>query len=259
MRGAVVMAFGGPEHISIREDLPVPTITESHQVLIEVRAAGVNPVDTYIRAGTFPQRPQLPFVTGIDGAGVVREVGSAVTHVKLGDRVWFFTLGGATAEFAVVPYAFPLPKGFSFTEGACLGLPYSTAYRALFTKGHIKAGERVLIHGASGGVGLAACQLAAFAGASLVVGTAGTEQGLEAVRRNGAHHAVNHRDAGYVQQLKQLAPEGFDLIIEMAAGVNLSTDIDLLARGGRVGIVGRQAPGTMDAGALNQKELTAFG
>ncbi|GMS92547.1 hypothetical protein PENTCL1PPCAC_14722, partial [Pristionchus entomophagus] len=260
MRGAVVTAFGEPEHIQIRHDLSEPVITKPDQVLIDVRAAGVNPIDTYIRTGTFPKLPALPFVPGWDGAGVVREIGSSVTHLSVDDRVWFYGGStGATAEVAVVTYAFRLPKELSFAEGACLGIPYQTAHRALITKGHLKASDRVLIHGASGGVGLAASQLARVAGALLIVGTAGTGPGLEAVRRNGAHHAVNHREEGYVQRLKEIVPDGFDLIIEMAAATNLSVDLDLLAMGGRVGIVGGHGTAYIIPRALMMKESTAFG
>ncbi|GMR54125.1 hypothetical protein PMAYCL1PPCAC_24320, partial [Pristionchus mayeri] len=260
MRGAIVPSFGGPENIVVKDDLPTPSITSSNQVLIDVHTAGVNPVDTYIRSGTYARLPDLPYVPGRDGCGVVREVGSDVRHVKAGDRVWFIDPPtGATAEVTVATKVFPLPDGLSFIEGSGLGIPYLTAHRALFTCGHLKKSDRVLIHGASGGVGLAACQLARFFGASLVVGTAGTKEGQDTVARNGAHHTVCHRDDKYVDNLRKIAPYGFDMIIEMLANVNLATDLDLLAHGGRVGIVGNRGEITINPRALMQKESSAYG
>ncbi|KAF8366882.1 hypothetical protein PRIPAC_84711 [Pristionchus pacificus] len=259
MRGALVAAFGGPENIIIKDDLTAPEITAPNQVLIDVHTAGINPVDTYIRSGVYAKLPDLPYIPGRDGSGVVREVGSEVKHVKAGDRVWFLRDNGITAETTVATTVFPLPDALSFIEGACLGVPYLTAHRALFTRGNLKQSDRVLIHGASGGVGLAACQLARAFGATLVVGSAGTKEGEEAVARNGAHHTVCHRDAKYVEELKKIAPGGFDIIIEMLANANLATDLDLLARGGRVGIVGNQGEITINPRALMQKESSAYG
>ncbi|GMT01047.1 hypothetical protein PENTCL1PPCAC_23221, partial [Pristionchus entomophagus] len=259
MRGAIVSTFGGPENIVVKDDLPTPSISSPNQVLIDVHSAGINPVDTYIRAGTYAKLPDLPYVPGRDGCGVVREVGSGVTHVKAGDRVWFLAPNGASAEVTVATEVFPLPDALLFIEGGCLGIPYLTAHRALFTRGHLKKSDRVLIHGASGGVGLASCQLARFFGASLVVGTAGTKQGEDTVARNGAHHTVCHRDANYVDELRKIAPEGFDLIIEMLANVNLATDLNLLSRGGRVGIVGNRGEITINPRAFMQKESSAYG
>ncbi|GMR34326.1 hypothetical protein PMAYCL1PPCAC_04521, partial [Pristionchus mayeri] len=259
MRGAVVTSFGEPDVIKTSNDLPLPATTQPDQILIDVHAAGVNPVDTHIRAGRFNPKPALPYVPGIDGSGVVREVGAAVTHVRVGDSVWFYVWTGATAEVVATAHAYPLPKGLSFVEGACLGLPYSIANRALFTKGNIKKGDRVLIHGASGGVGLAACQLAAFAGASLVVGTAGTEPGLAEVKRYTVASVIGSYDWKSKSGQKKVPDSGFDLIIEMAADSNIVVDLDLLAHGGRLGIIGGKGAVTIPLATFKDKETTSFG
>ncbi|GMT28912.1 hypothetical protein PFISCL1PPCAC_20209 [Pristionchus fissidentatus] len=260
MRGAAVAVFGGPENIQVKDDLPVPTISQPNEVLIEVYTAGINPVDTYIRSGNYAVLPSLPYIPGRDGCGVVKEIGTGVKHVNIGDRVWFLaTKSGATAEITVSSKVFPLPQALTWLEGACLGVPYLTAHRALFTKGLLKESDRVLIHGASGGVGLAACQLARHSGAALVVGTAGSIEGKTAVDRNGAHKSVCHAESDYMKQLKEIAPNGFDLIIEMAAHLNLSSDLNLLSPGGRIGIVGSRGDISISPRALMQKESSMYG
>jgi len=193
MKAVYVREFGGPEVLKVETDVPVPTISET-QVLIRVGSAGVNPVDTYIRMGLFANLPSLPYIPGRDGSGTVEKVGAKVTTTKVGDRVFFSGASGSYAEFVACEShsVFRLADRLSFAQGAALGVPYFTAHRALFIKGKAKAGERVLVHGASGAVGLAACQMARAHGMT-VVGTAGTPQGMELVKSNGAHLVFNHR------------------------------------------------------------------
>lgn len=164
---------------------------------------------------------------------------------SVGDRVYLYgSITGTYAEYALCKesQAFPLPAGVSWARGACLGVPGFTAYRALFQRCGAKAGEAVLVHGASGAVGLVAVQLAAAAGC-FVVGTAGSRAGLDAVAAAGASHAVCHRDDGYVGQLRELSPggAGFNVCLEMMASANLAADLSVMARGGRIGIVGSKA------------------
>ncbi|CAJ0594012.1 unnamed protein product [Cylicocyclus nassatus] len=258
MRGALVKQFGGPEVIKIVFDLPKPTIQTGKQVLVRVAAAGVNPVDTYIRNAQYPLLPKLPYTPGRDGAGVVEEIGGDVSHVKVGDRVYFLANNGSAAEYCLTNNVFPLPCGVSFEEGACLAIPYMTAFRALFILGGVKKGTTVLIHGASGGVGLAAVQMAFHSGA-VVVGTAGTTEGLEIVRRNGASEVFNHRASNYAHEIKKKFPNGLDLILEMAAHQNLRTDLELLARNGKVAVIGSRGEITIDPRALMTKESSIFG
>ncbi|KAL6731599.1 hypothetical protein Aduo_002445 [Ancylostoma duodenale] len=259
MRAAIVEHFGGPETINIVSDLPKPIIETGKQILVRVAAAGVNPVDTYIREGQYAVLPTLPYTPGRDGAGIVEEVGEDVSHVKAGDRVYFLANHtGSAAEYCLTDKVFPLPFDVTFQEGACLGIPYMTAHRALFLFGHLKKGQRVLIHGASGGVGLAAVQMAASFGA-VVVGTAGTKEGIELVKKNGARDVFNHRIHGYSAEMKKIYLDGFDLILEMAAHLNLAIDLNLLSRNGKVAVVGSRGEVTVNPRALMTKENSVYG
>lgn len=156
MRAVRVFEFGGPEVLRLQADVPIPS-PEDAQVLIKVHACGVNPVETYIRSGNYARKPALPYTPGSDVAGVIEGVGGRVTAFKKGDRVFTSaTLSGGYADYAVAEAdtVFPLSDKLSFSQGAAIAIPYFTAYRALFLKGHAKAGESVLIHGASGGVSI---------------------------------------------------------------------------------------------------------
>lgn len=240
MKAIRVREFGGPEMLRVEE---VPDLRPgAGQILLRISAAGVNPADAYIRAGTYARKPALPYTPGIDGAGVVEAVGEGVTRVKAGDRVYTAgTLTGTYAEQVLCEQsqAHPLPRKVSFAQGAAMHVPYATAYRALFQIARAAPGETVLVHGASGGVGIAAVQLARAAGLQ-VIGTAGTEKGHALVRSEGAHHVLDHRAPDYLQKLSSLTSSrgGVDVILEMLANVNLGKDLPLLAMGGRVVVIG---------------------
>ncbi|XP_064616045.1 zeta-crystallin-like isoform X2 [Liolophura sinensis] len=240
MKAIRVTEFGGPEVLKIEAKVPIPN-PEDHQILVRVHASGINPVDTYIRSGTHNIRPALPFTPGMDSAGVVEKVGKAVTHFKPGDRVYSVrTVTGAYAEYAVVeePYVAHLHKSLSFEQGAGIGVPYYTAYRSLILRANGKPGETVLIHGASGGVGIAACQIARALGFT-VLGTAGTTEGIELVLKNGAHKAFNHREKGYLSKITDATNgQGPDIILEMLANVNLENDLNLIKTRGRIVNIG---------------------
>jgi NADPH2:quinone reductase len=238
MKAIIVRAVGGPEVLKL-EDAPDPTPGPG-QVLIRVRAAGVNPLDTYIRAGANGRTPQLPYTPGSDAAGVVERVGAGVSRFHPGDRVYAYSVAGSYAELVACSEAvvLPLPERASFPEGAAMGVPYATAWRALFLRAAARPGETVLVHGASGGVGTAAIQLARARGLN-VIGTAGTAEGLKLVSELGAHHALSHRDPGYLAQIKPLTDgRGVDVVLEMLANVNLDHDLDVLAPHGRVVVIG---------------------
>ena len=213
------------------------------QILVDIRAAGVNPVDTYIRAGTYAMKPDLPFTPGMDGAGTVVEVGDDAAHVSVGDRVYLAgTLTGSYASQALCSpdQVYPLPGNVSFTQGAGIYVPYATAWRGLFQRAGGKAGETVLVHGASGGVGIAAVQMARAAGMT-VIGTAGSEQGAALVEEQGAHHVVDHNVPAYTDKIMELTGGlGVDVIMEMLANVNLDKDLNMLAYGGRVVVIGNR-------------------
>jgi NADPH2:quinone reductase len=210
-----------------------------------VKAAGVNPVDTYIRAGSYAVKPALPYTPGSDGAGVVETLGTGAVAFKPGDRVYFHNaLGGSYAELALVMESnvHLLPEKASYSQGAALGVPYGTAHQALFKKAHAKPSETLLVHGASGGVGTAAIQLGRQAGLT-VIGTAGTEKGLELVLSTGAQHVLNHHDPDFAQKLSQITGgKGVQVILEMLANVNLGKDLTYLSKFGRVVIIGSRGP-----------------
>jgi NADPH2:quinone reductase len=239
MKAIRVSQTGGPEVLQLC-DLPDPQPHDG-QVLVRMHAVGVNPVETYIRSGKYGILPALPCTPGSDGAGVVEAVGKGVKLVAPGNRVYTAgTLTGAYAQLALCAekQVHPLPEKVSFEQGAAVNIPYATAYRALFQRARAVAGESVLIHGASGGVGVAATQIARASGLR-VIGTAGSERGRKMVLEQGAHHVVDHQAPDYLSRIMSLTEgRGVDVILEMLANVNLGKDLTALARGGRVVIIG---------------------
>ncbi len=239
MRAIRVHQFGGPEVLKV-EEVPDPTPGPG-QVVVRVKAAGVNPVDAYIRSGAYALKPQLPYTPGTDAAGTVEAVGSGVSGLAKGARVYtLWTVTGVYAELTLCEAkdVKPLPPNIDFTPGAGISVPYGTAYRALFQRAHALAGETVLVHGASGGVGIAGVQLARARGMT-VIGTAGTEKGRSLVKEQGAHHVLDHTAADYLEKIKALTDgRGVDVVLEMLSNVNLGKDLTVLARGGRVVVIG---------------------
>jgi len=242
MQAIRVTAHGGPEVLQLA-DLPTPA-PAAGQLLVRVHAAGVNPVDTYIRSGAYSMS-KLPYTPGFDAAGVVEAAGPHAEPFQPGDRVYLSdSLTGTYAQYALChpSSVHPLPARISFAQGAALGIPYATAYRALFQKTQARPGETLLVHGASGGVGTAAVQLARAAGLT-VIGTSGTPEGRKLVLDSGAHHVLDHRSPSYRAELLTLTGgRGFDLILEMLANVNLAQDLPLLAKFGRVIVIGSRGP-----------------
>jgi NADPH2:quinone reductase len=246
MKAIRVHQFGGPEQLKL-DEIPTPVPSEG-QVLVRVRAVGVNPYDTYMRAGTYAIKPHLPYTPGSDAAGLVEAVGPGVTKVKSGDRVYTAqTLTGAYAQYtlALEDQVHRLPENISFEQGAAVWVPYGTAYHALHHFAAARAGETLLVHGASGGVGTAALQLGRAIGLT-VFGTAGTDKGLDLVKREGAHQAFNHAKAGYQDEImKATSGRGVDVILEMLANVNLGADLKMLALHGRVIVIGSRGDVTI--------------
>ena len=278
MRAILVEQFGGPEVLRPADaNVPEPCAGE---LRIKLHAAGVNPVETYIRSGNYAAGlPALPYIPGADGAGVVDAIGDDVNAIKsngdrltgvstssdapgipgmpgfpgfaprlgIGDRV--FVAGalssrvtGTYAEYVVcdAKAVFPLPARMSFEQGAGLGTPGFTACQALFRRARLSPGESVLIHGASGGVGSLAVQLAKRHGA-VVYGTAGGDRGLALLKELGAARAFNHNDKNYIADiLAATGNRGVDVVIEMLANVNLEKDLSVLAERGRIAIVGNR-------------------
>ena len=239
MKAIVVHEFGAPEVMKL-EEVPTPK-AGAGQALVRIHAAGVNPFDTYMRNGTYAIKPGLPYTPGGEAAGVVDSVGEGVTKFKVGDRVYVgHPITGTYAEYtlALESHLHRLPDRITFDQGAGIYVACGTAYHALYHHAKAHASETLLVHGASGGVGIAAVQLAHAMGMT-VIGTAGSDKGLELVRREGAHYAFNHHTAGYTDAiLKATNGRGVDVILEMLANVNLAADLKLLARHGRTIIIG---------------------
>jgi NADPH:quinone reductase len=241
MKAIRVKEFGGPEMMQLVE-VPDPKPSGA-QVVVRVRAAGVNPVDAYMRAGIYPRKPALPYTPGTDGAGTVESLGpdADARRFKPGERVYLAgSLSGTYAELALCEeqFVFPLPAHVSLAQGAAMHVPYATAFRALFQRAHAEAGETLLVHGASGGVGIAAVQLARAAGLR-VIGTVGSERGRKLVLDEGAHVVLDHSAPNHFEEaLAATGGRGYDLIVEMLANVNLGRDLGILAVHGRVSVVG---------------------
>ncbi|MCS6924318.1 MAG: NADPH:quinone reductase [Candidatus Binatia bacterium] len=254
MKAIRLYEFGPPEVMRL-EEVPDPHPGPG-QVVVRIHAAGVNPVDTYIRSGIYP-KPPVPYTPGADGAGVIAAVGEGVTRVTVGDRVYVAgTLSGTYAEYALCreTQVYPLPAHVSYAQGAGVNIPYATAYRALFQRARAAPSEVVLVHGASGGVGIAAVQLARAAGLT-VIGTAGTDKGRQLVRQEGAQHVLDHSAPGYLAQLTTLTDgRGVDVILEMLANVNLGKDLGVLAPGGRVVLIGNRGPNNQGTVEINPRE-----
>ena len=256
--------FGGPEVIQLDEvDDPVAGFGE---VVIDIKAAGVNPADTYMLGGGYAIKPDLPYTLGADAAGVITEVGEGVDRFNIGDRVFVgiclgFSPMGCYAEKLVRHHddVAPLPDNISFAQGTALGTAYATAHYGLFARGGAKPGECVFIHGASGGVGTASIQLAKRAGLT-VIASAGSARGCELVKLQGADYIVNHTTNDYMKTVTQVSGGvGPDLILEMLANVNLAADLDVVSKYGRIIVIGNRGEITINPRMTMMKELDVRG
>jgi NADPH2:quinone reductase len=265
MRAIRVHEFGGPEVLQL-EEVPDPNPGPG-QVVVRLFAVGVNPVDTYIRAGLHAVRPSLPYTPGTDAAGTIEAIGEGVTRFAQGDRVYTGgTVSGAYAEktLCLESQIHSLPAQVSYAQGAGVNVPYATAYRALFHRAQARAGEVVLVHGASGGVGSAAVQLARAARMT-IIGTGGTDEGRRLVKEQGADHVLDHHDSGYLdsgyldQVLDLTGGRGVDVILEMLANVNLGKDLKILARFGRVVVIGSRGSVEIDPRAAMMRDASILG
>ena len=260
MKAIRVHEFGPPEVMKLEEvaDLrPGPG-----QVVVEVKAAGVNPVDSYVRSGLYARRPVLPYTPGADAAGVAKAIGEGVSRVAAGARVFISgTVSGAYAGQALCEESqvHPLPDKASFAQGAGVYIPYATAYRALFQRAAARPAETVLVHGASGGVGTAAVQLARAAGMR-VIGTAGSERGRDLVRKQGADRVLDHRAPGYLDEARKITTDrGVDVVLEMMANINLDNDLQILAPGGCVVVIGSRGRVEIDPRGIMSRHASVVG
>lgn len=281
MKAIIVREFGEPEVMKVEEtETPRPT---GSQVLVKIHAAGVNPVDTYLRTGIHAHAPNLPYTPGKDGAGVVEAVGEAVTKFKTGDRVYTAnSITGTYAEYSLCNEVDlgRLPDNVSYEQGAGIWTPYATSYRALFQKAGLKPGESVLIHGASGGVGIAAVQWATGAANILlankstqepkagnmptarvtVIGTASSDPGRQLVLDQGADAVFDHTDPDHFGEIREFTGgRGVDVIIEMLANENLERDFECLAMFGRITVVGNRSSLEFTPRQAMTKDATIYG
>jgi NADPH2:quinone reductase len=260
MKAVRVHEFGSPEALKVEEaPMPRPDLGE---VLVRMHAIGVNPVEAYIRAGTYARKPELPYTPGNDGAGVVEQVGPDVNQFKVGDRV--YTAGSVSGTYAVfalckTDQVHRLPANVSFAQGAAMGTPYATAYRGLFQRADAKPGETVLVHGASGGVGTAAVQMARAHGLR-VFGTAGSDEGLKLAREEGAHEVFDHSKSDHFEHIMNATSgRGVNVIMELLANVNLGKDLTILAKGGRVVVIGSRGRVEIDPRDTMQRDADIRG
>ena len=264
MNAICVRKTGGPEVLAL-EELPDPVAGDG-QLVVRLHAAGVNPVDVYIRSAAQGRNPVLPYVPGMDGAGVVESIGPDVTRFAAGDRVYLsgtaaVPMNGTYAERALCAAAnvHPLPARLSFAQGAAVNVAYATAYRSIVDRARAQPGETMLVHGGSGGVGLAAIQIGRAMGLT-VLATAGTPRGLALVGEQGAHVAFDHGAPDYLPRVvAATGGRGVDVIIEMLANVNLDKDLGLLARDGRVVVVGNRGRVEIDARQTMGRDAAILG
>jgi len=260
MKAIVISEFGEPSVLKIQE-VPKPEPKED-EVLIRVHAFGINPVETYLRAGTYRRLPTLPYTPGRDCGGVVEQVGASVTEFQVGDRVFTDTMRkGAYSQYFAVPEAdvLLLGDGVTYGQGASVGVGYRTAYRALFEKANINSGDWVLIRGASGGVGQACIEMACLHGAR-VIGSSSTEQGRALIMSKGAEAALNHNSESFEDEIKDITGgDGIDCIVEMLANKNLHSDLQILAQNGAVVIVGNRGTIEINPRDLMMKETRILG
>lgn len=262
MKAIRVENFGDSRVMQLQE-IAAP-VAGSKQVLIRLHAAGVNPVDTYIRTGNHAHKPTLPYTPGFDGAGEVIALGAdwPRADIKVGSRVWCCrSVTGTYAEQCVcdAKSVALLPDHVSYEAGAGVGTASMTAWLALVPKAGATDSDIVLVHGASGGVGLSAVQFAKAMGCT-VIGTAGTDKGLHEVIMHGADYAVNHRENGYESKIIGLTDQkGPDVILEMLANVNLSRDMQMIGQRGRIVVIGNRGEITVNPRMLMTKDASVIG
>jgi NADPH2:quinone reductase len=241
MKRVIVENYGPPEVLTVKNSEPPASGPGPGEVLVKVLRAGVNPVDTYRRSGTQGYSPDLPFCPGFEASGVIEALGPDIPYqyLKIGQPVYLgWSTTGTYGQWCIVKaeHTFPLPKDLNYQQGAGLFIPYFTGYRALKIVGGATAHSKVLVHGASGSVGMAIIQWAKYYSIP-VWGTAGSEESYREVIEHGAEDCFFHHSPGYLDEIKEKQLT-FDLIIEMNAHLGLETDLNLLRPSGKIVVVG---------------------
>jgi NADPH2:quinone reductase len=238
MKAMVCEAFGGPEVLALR-DVPNPPAPGPGELQVRIEARGVQYVDVLMLAGKYQFRPEPPFVPGGEAAGIVVAVGLGVTDFRVGDRVMSRHSLGACAELGNAKAALcdHVPAGMSIEAAGVFRGAYATAYHALLQRGRMTAGEWVLVHGAAGGIGIAAIQVAKLFGAR-VIATASTEEKRSACLEEGADHAIGYAD-GFVDKVKELTGgHGVDIAYDPIGAAVTEESLRCLAWCGRLLILG---------------------
>jgi NADPH:quinone reductase len=239
MKAIQLQEYGGPEVLNI-VDIEKPT-PKGHEVLIDIKAIGVNYADTARREGQYVIPTPLPFIPGAEIAGIVVEVGENVTKVKPGTRVVTLIESNGYAEYAVADERslIPLPEQLDFRNAAALPLQGLSAYHIIKTMGRLQKGESVLVHAAAGGVGTLSVQLAKLFGAGKVIATASSAEKLELAREMGADVLINYTESNWVEQvLEATGGKGVDVALEMVGGDVFKKTLKCLATFGRLVVFG---------------------
>jgi NADPH:quinone reductase len=234
MRQIDISKPGGPE-VLVPSNGPVP-VPGAGEVLIHVQAAGVNRADTLQRAGRYPVRPGISNILGLEVSGTITALGSGTTRWKVGDSVCALLTGGGYAEYAVAPevQCLPFPAGLTAIEAASLPETFFTVWLDVFDFGALKAGETLLVHGGSSGIGITAIQLADALGSPVFV-TAGSDAKCDACRKLGATEAINYRTQDFETEIQRLTERrGVDVILDMVGGSYTPKNLRILAKDGRL-------------------------
>ena len=261
MTAIEISAFGGPDVLQpVERPVPIPA---SNELVVRVEAAGIARADTVQRQGKYPPPPGASDIPGLDVAGIVEDVGSAVMNYSRGNRVCAILSGGGYAEYVAVSalQVLPIPQNWTATEAATLPENFFTVYDNLIVRAGLKKGETVLIHGGTSGIGSTAIMMSRAMGATPLA-TAGSKAKCDACLGFGASYAINYRTSDFVDEVKRMTDgRGVDVVLDMVGGSYLERNVDCLALEGRVTIVATQGGriGQLDIGKLMQKHGKVLG
>lgn len=259
---AIEIAQPGPPDVLRPAERPVPQAADG-EVLIKVEAAGVNRPDVLQRLGQYPPPPGASDIPGLEVAGVIAATHPGVSRWHVGDRVCALVVGGGYAEYCVAPavQCLPIPENIGTPEAAAIPETFFTVWTNLFKRGHLRSGERVLIHGGSSGIGTTAIQLAHVLG-SIVFATAGSDEKCAACQRLGARLAINYRTGDFVEAIHHATGgSGVDVVLDIIGADYFAKNIECLAPDGRliqIGLLGG-ARTTIDLGRVMRRRLTITG
>jgi len=262
MKAIIITQPGGPEVLAIAER-PLPVCLPA-EVLVKVYAAGINRPDVYQRKGNYPPPAGAPVdIPGLEIAGVITETGSKVSRWKVGDKVCALVMGGGYAEYCTVPQGqcLPIPGNLSFAEAASLPETFFTVWSNVFDRGQLKAGESLLVHGGSGGIGVTAIQMAKALGCTVYI-TAGSEEKCRFCESLGAEKAINYNTENFVEVIKNITNgKGVNMVLDMIGGDYTPGNIRSLAEDGRLVLIntmkGKDAQ--IDLSVVMRKRITITG